>query len=619
MNFMRLGKRKTSLRTLIITGSALILLLIIAFEFFVILPRQQSIVVQSLRLSSEQTLEQLAASILSPLLKREFALVYESIDSLVDTNETWKSIQVVDKNGQQIYPLGEFVESDLPGDFIIEKELGSELDQQGQIRLLINLDAAVAESTKLTTLLAYFQVAIGVLFVLVVVMLIERLIRRPLTQLGWALSRLSKGDYESDAQDVKIKEVSTVIEQFRDTRDAIRQYQEDQRLLIQAAESANRAKTSFLSRMSHELRTPLNSILGFSEILMSGNNSELEEREELSAIHRSGLHLIGLIDDILDYVSLEAKTPEFELRPVDTMDVIEDCKSVSSSYTSRDDISVEFLPVAPQSIIVCADTRRLIQAITNLISNAVKYNQSGGKVEVGVEKRGGDFAWIYVKDSGIGLSAEEQQRIFTPFERLKRHEDVVDGMGIGLALTKELVEAMGGRIGVDSVLNQGATFWIELPLVNKRVIPYGVKAMETESDGISPVLVSDYVANLKVLVAEDNPMNQKLIESQLNKLGCVCDIVVNGIMALKAVSGKQYDVLLTDIMMPEMDGLELTRQIRAQELHSGKHMIIIATSASVTEEDQQAGADAGVDDYLIKPVSLITLKDALELAAERLH
>lgn len=365
------------------------------------------------------------------------------------------------------------------------------------------------------------------------------------------------------------------------------------------AERANKAKSQFLSSMSHELRTPLNAVLGFGQLLAQQPLTPAQQHQ-VTEIVRGGRHLLGLINDLLDLGRIEAGELEMSCQAVDATAVIDECLGLMEPLAREHGVTLRHRAddASPGRPTVSADPKRLRQVLLNLLSNAVKYNHPGGHVIVDAQSRG-ERVELRVHDTGPGLSADQQQRLFRPFERLEARRGAVDGTGIGLALSRHLVEAMDGRIGIVSAPGQGSTFWVELPAG-------GEPAAAPGAGPGAPEQVQ--TRRLRALYIEDNPVNLMLMAAMLEdelELATESD----PLRGLERVRALRPDLVLLDIQLPGIDGYEVLRRLRADE--GTRAIPVVAVSANAMPGDVAAGHAAGFDAYLTKPVDLGRLLDTV--------
>jgi len=367
------------------------------------------------------------------------------------------------------------------------------------------------------------------------------------------------------------------------------------------ADRANMAKSRFLSSMSHELRTPLNAVLGFGQLL-ARQPLEAPQRHQVEEILRGGRHLLLLIDDLLDIGRIEAGKLEVACSNVDAVPLIGECIGLVQPLAQEGAIALDFagtLPSAP----VHADARRLKQVLLNLLSNAIKYNRRGGTVSVALLRHPGELE-IQVHDSGIGISAQERQRLFRPFERLGAGDGPVDGTGIGLALSRQLVQLMGGSIDVRSEPGYGSVFWVRLAAA--AAADDGPAAAQSTA-----VPATAGGARRRALYIEDNPVNlslmQALLEDELD-----LSTASEPQTGLELAWSLQPDLVLLDIQLPGMDGYQVLRRLRADPRTA--QVPVIAVSANAMPADLAAGRAAGFADYLTKPLSYDALLDAVHRA-----
>ncbi len=385
---------------------------------------------------------------------------------------------------------------------------------------------------------------------------------------------------------------------------------EEVRLAKEAAEEANRAKGEFLSRMSHELRTPLNAILGFAQLLEMDQLAPAQ-RESVEHILHGGRHLLELINEVLDISRIEEGRLRISLEPVSVKEVVDDSLKLIAPLATDSGIHVEGNLNEAGDRHVQADRQRLRQVLLNLLANAVKYNRKGGKVEITYKEILPGRLRIMVRDTGPGIADDSVERLFTPFERLGADQASVEGTGLGLALSKRLAEAMGGRIGVESTVGEGSTFWVEFALVESPM-------ERLKRLGGVPTAV-DFAGTLRprvVLYAEDNLANLKLVQYLLADRPEVRLLpAMHGRLALSLARDHRPHLILLDLDLADMPGEEVLRELKA---HPDTHQIpVVVISARSESEAMRRMLAWGAIDYLTKPLDVQKLLALLDSLNER--
>jgi signal transduction histidine kinase/ActR/RegA family two-component response regulator len=368
------------------------------------------------------------------------------------------------------------------------------------------------------------------------------------------------------------------------------------------------AKSEFLAKMSHEIRTPLNGVIATAD-LMAATQLNDEQHELLDTLRLSAKTLLGIINDILDFSKIEAGRMVLETLPFTPTVLVEEVVSIMAPAAHSKGLTVrtELSSSLPHS--VAGDPLRLRQILLNFVGNAIKFTACGEVVirAMRLKKGEGQSAWLRfeVQDTGVGIPPEKQAGIFDAFTQADSSVTrQYGGTGLGLAICKRLVELMGGQIGVYSQPGQGSCFWFEVPLP---VIQENAPE-ETTAQPSGSALNSHELDGVRVLLVEDNPVNQKVAIRMLQKLGCVVELAENGQQALEKLERASYDIVLMDMQMPVMDGLTATRLLRQREQQTGHHQVVIALTANAMQTDRELCLDAGMDDYLSKPLTLDALQ-----------
>ncbi|CAG2151391.1 PAS domain-containing hybrid sensor histidine kinase/response regulator [Cupriavidus numazuensis] len=384
---------------------------------------------------------------------------------------------------------------------------------------------------------------------------------------------------------------------------------EDLKQAQASAESANHAKSEFLSSMSHELRNPLNAILGFAQLMASDAQPPTPSQQaSLDQILKAGWHLLELINEVLDLARIEAGHASLSPEPVSVVEALQECRAMLEQQALKRAVRMRF-HMPDFACFVRADRTRLKQVLLNLLSNAIKYNRDHGTVEVHVAA--GDRVRVSVRDTGAGLAPQRLAQLFQPFNRLGHEGGPVEGTGIGLVVAKRLVELMGGAIGAESTAGVGSLFWIELPGARAPELPAGSVETAVPAGAHAEAPASAHT----LLYVEDNPANLKLFEQLIARRADVQLITaVNGTLGIELARTALPQVIVMDIHLPDINGIEAL--LRLREDPTTAHIPVIALSANAMPRDIEKGIQAGFFRYLTKPIRLDELTDALNAALD---
>jgi len=373
-------------------------------------------------------------------------------------------------------------------------------------------------------------------------------------------------------------------------------------------ETASKMKDEFLANMSHELRTPMNAVIGLTEAVLEGTYGGLSEAQykSLNTILNSGRHLLSLINDILDLAKIQAGTLEPNRLPVSVLSTCRASMQLVREQASKKKQNLSLGDI-PNDMYMMVDERHIKQVLVNLLSNAVKFTPEAGNIGVSVKE---DESWIRISvwDEGVGIPEEHMDQLFQPFWQAdaglaRWHE----GTGLGLKLVKQFTELNGGTVAAESTLGSGSRFTINVPLSEEK--PYPRRNSRPDLRNVSKV-----VRARKILLAEDNAQNIDLLGNYLRARGYRVDVATDGVQALEMIQKGEYELVLMDIQMPLMDGLEVTRRVKIDPSFS--HIPVVGLTALAMEGDRQKCLDAGCDAYLSKPVSLRALVETIEMLTE---
>lgn len=433
--------------------------------------------------------------------------------------------------------------------------------------------------------------------------------------LFYSISRLSladqKAEYEKRNNELHLqtmKEMEVVNQKLKKAKNVATE-------ALQTAENANKAKTDFLSNMSHDIRTPMNAIIGITSLIRYDAGNKAKVIEYADKIDISSQHLLGIINDVLDMSKIEAGKTVFKYSDFSILDLVQELDTIFHTQIYEKQQTLTIIKENIQHEWVNGDQVHLIQIFSNLLSNAVKYTQEGGEIQFFVEEcetKSSVYAKyrFLVSDNGMGMSADFKDTIFDAFTRAESSlTNKIQGTGLGMAITKNLVEAMGGTIDVESELGQGSCFEVlmDLKIAEDRTVALVTQEETDEQDG-------NILQGMKFLCAEDNELNAEILTELLKIAGAECTICENGEEILKAFEQSapgDYDMILMDVQMPVMNGYEATRAIRRSSHELAKTIPIIAMTANAFSEDIQHSLAAGMNAHVSKPVEMKVLEKTI--------
>ena len=433
--------------------------------------------------------------------------------------------------------------------------------------------------------------------------------------LFYSISRLSladqKAEYEKRKNELHLqtmKEMEVVNQKLKKAKNVATE-------ALQTAENANKAKTDFLSNMSHDIRTPMNAIIGITSLIRHDAGNKAKVIEYADKIDSSSQHLLGIINDVLDMSKIEAGKTVFKYSDFSILDLVQELDTIFHTQIYEKQQTLTIIKENIQHEWVNGDQVHLMQIFSNLLSNAVKYTQEGGKIQFFVEEcetKSSVYAKyrFLVSDNGMGMSADFKDTIFDAFTRAESSlTNKIQGTGLGMAITKNLVEAMGGTIDVESELGQGSCFEVllDLKIAEDRTVALAAQEETDEQDG-------NILQGMRFLCAEDNELNAEILIELLKIEGAECTICENGEEILKAFEQSvpgDYDMILMDVQMPVMNGYEATKAIRRSSHELAKKIPIIAMTANAFSEDIQHSLAAGMNAHISKPVEMKVLEKTI--------
>lgn len=578
---------------------------------------------KELELRAHRTADLQAHALIQPLWELDKTAEYYLLDALtkddallyatVETGDTTQSMAIGNKpeNSEDVITVNRE---------IIHQQ-GEQRTFLGTLSLVFSKDS-LQESRTTLILSGVLATIIFLITTLGGIFIALKFFTRPLNEITRSVLRLAEGDHSVTVPSLdrndEIGKIAKAVQIFKNNaldninlqREAQgeRSLKEEETRRALIAHQANQEKSRFLSNMSHELRTPLNAILGFSQLLESSKKDQLSDRQRkhLAQITKGGHHLLNLINDILDLSKVEAGKMVMSIETVDSRSLLNDCLAFSIPMAKKKNITLQDR-TGPDLPALWADHLRAKQVILNLMSNAIKYNHDHSLVWLEAKLIKKNMLRISVGDTGFGIPQAKQDSLFQPFQRLGAEATEIEGSGIGLVLTKKMIEEMGGSIGYKSVEKKGSCFWVDFPLAHT-----GEKDDKlTDNDGQIPSNSLMEKSQL-LLYVEDNPSNLALMEGIVDEIPNLAlvsaDTAERGLVLAEEL---KPDVIILDINLPGMSGYEAVKLLK--KTAATKEMPVIALTANAMPHDLRKGKDSDFSHYLTKPIDLSTLLNTLHL------
>ena len=607
--------------------------MIIISLLFYVLPEHDKQERISLKQASQQHLQTLSIAVVSSLLKRQYAALYELMDNQKRANSNWKSLVLEIEDGFKIYPLSDEKIETGKDDIFIETDILFLDEKLGKISLVIN----IAKDLEKTHLLLYKNILIvlALLFLLLlfILLFIEKTITHPLAKLNNAFIQMANKNYSYELPEIRHDEVGEVINGFKLMRDKLysdemefnalyenekkmseklRFMMSDLEVAREEAEQASRTKSEFLANMSHEIRTPMNAIINLVQLSLEEKDFE-KQHYYLTQVSDSSSLLLNIINDILDFSKIEAGKLAISKIPFDLHRMLKVIENIFSLKAEEKGLVIQFINDKDLPVALIGDDLRLKQILINLIGNAIKFTEKGSVTVTShvLAYSEENYALIKfsIRDTGIGVAKEKLPKLFTAFVQA---EDATTrqfgGSGLGLTISQSLAKLLGGKLSAESELGKGSCFYVQLPFEIDTAPSTDIKRID-----IKP---SFDLTGTHLLIAEDNKTNRLVLEAILNQEKISFDMAHNGQEALDFLKNNRYDAVLMDVQMPILNGLDATKKIRCSNEHY-HNIPIIAMTAYAIDGDKEKCLESGMNAYVSKPIDrdnfLAILKQQLSI------
>ncbi len=602
-----------SIRKRLFVATAFFTLICVALFQLLWVPRVTTVLVEAERREVQRQVDVLIDGLVPFILSNQNAAIYETLNNIEDQFENWHRILVVRDDDRQIYPLHDVEQATGANIIGMSRDIHIRGETWGRIEIDVDLSEQLASLHSELRRLGAAALSFLTLSIAVLGFFVDRIITKRLVKLAAAADKLGAGDYDAELPRPGNDEVGRLTESFGAMRHRIVENISSFNEARQQAETALETKSRFLATVSHELRTPLNGIIPVAEIL-EASPLDAHQIKLVETIKQSSRSLLTIVDDILDLTQMEEGRLELRRVRFEPRKLVEGVTDMLKASAQEKALSLNYDVDAGVGTYF-GDEDRIRQILVNLTGNAIKFTETGGvtiRCRWLSEAEGRSQIQFEVEDSGIGIKEADHERIFVRFEQaeggLARR---FGGSGLGLAITKSLVDALGGEMGLRSEYGKGSVFSLTIPLDNADA-ENGMK-LEAEH-GFSQDARCPHAGATEafdILVVDDNTINLEITKAILGTHGHRVQTVTNGREAVTAAEHSDFDLILMDVHMSEMDGLEATRRIRA--LPSGRSgTLIIALTASIFDDDKSRCLAAGMNDVLAKPFTHETILRSVE-------